>query len=83
MGRYGCEGQTSLFDLLPTDAIDTQDYLYILTDETKYELPVYVCDSIEELADYTGDSVGYINDCIKKAIERNGSCKYVKVRIDE
>ena len=83
MGRYGCEGQISLDEVLENDTTDTQRYLYILTDETEYELPVYVCDSIEELADYSGVSIGYINDCIKKAVKRNGKCKYVKVRIDE
>ena len=78
--RYGCEGQMNIYDLLDSN-MEMERYVYILVDDSPYELPVCVCDSVEELADITGDTVGYINDCIHKAEKRNGKCKYLKVEI--
>ena len=82
MGRYGCEGQISIYDLLEDDATDGQQYLYALIDDSIYELPLFVCDSIEELAEKTNRTVGYINDCIAKAEERGGKSKYLKIKLD-
>lgn len=77
---HGCKGQISLYDL-DNSAMEMERYVYLLVDNDKYELPICVCDSVEELSDITGDSVGYINDMIHKAEDREGSCKYLRVRI--
>ena len=80
MGKYGCDGQINIYDLLE-ESMDMERYVYILVDDSSYELPVCVCDTVEELADKTGDSVGYINDVIHKAEKRNGKSKYIRVRL--
>ena len=55
--------------------------IYMLVDTSKYRFPIYVCDSVQELAKVTGKKVGYINDCIKKAEKRGGESQFVKVAI--
>lgn len=78
--KHGCEGQLSLYDIIPS-TMESERYVYLLVDNTKYELPICVCDSVEELSDITGDSVGKINDLIRKAEKREGNSKYLRVRI--
>lgn len=61
--------------------------VYMLITDRKYQFPLLVCDSVEELAKETGKSVGYIKDAIKKAEKRrekneNAFSKYEKVVID-
>lgn len=80
MGSHGCDGQLSIYDLLP-ESMEMERYLYLMVGQDKFELPCCVCDSVEELSDITGDSVGYINDLIAKAEKRDGESKYIRVRI--
>ena len=80
MGKHGCEGQLSIYDLDPS-AMDMERYLYMLVGNDKYELPICVCDSVEELSDMTNVSVADINDMINKAEKRGGSSKFIRVRI--
>ena len=61
--------------------------VYMLLTDKKYQFPLLVCDSVEELAKKTGKSVGYINDAIRKAEKRrkknkNAYSKYEKVVIN-
>lgn len=77
---HGCKGQISLYDL-DSSAMEMERYVYLLVDNDKYELPICVCDSVEELSDITGDSVADINDLIHKAEKREGKSKYLRVRI--
>lgn len=55
--------------------------VYMLVDKSPYRFPIYVCDTVQELSKLTGKSIGYINDCIKKAEKRGGESQYVKVEI--
>ena len=79
---YRCIGQISIYDI-SQDAMDKERDVYLIVDNTEYELPLYVCDSVEELSDITGDSVSRIKDLIHKAEKRNGKSKYVRVKINE
>jgi len=78
--KYECDDQLSIYDL-DAFAMDMERYVYVWVDNTIYELPLCVCDSVEELADKTGDSVAEINDLIRKAEKRQGKSKYIRVRI--
>lgn len=78
--KHGCQGQLSIYDIDPS-AMDMERYLYMMVDNTKYELPLCVCDSVEELSDITNVSVSDINDLIQKAEKRGGSSRFIKVRI--
>ncbi len=82
MGKHGCDEQLSIYDL-SEDAMNMERDVFVLVDNSIYEFPVCVCDSVEELSDITGDSVGYINDMLAKAQKRKGSCKYLRVTINE
>lgn len=78
--KYECDDQLSIYDL-DSFAMEMERYVYVWVDNTIYELPLCVCDSVEELADKTGDSVANINDLISKAEKRQGKSKYIRVRI--
>ena len=78
--KYECDDQLSIYDL-DAFAMEMERYVYVWVDNTIYELPLCVCDSVEELADKTGDSVANINDLISKAEKRQGKSKYIRVRI--
>ena len=78
--KHECDGQISIYDI-DYYAMEMERYVYVWVDNSEYELPICVCDTVEELADRTGDTVGYINDCIHKAEKRNGKSKYIRVRI--
>jgi hypothetical protein len=78
--KYECDDQLSIYDL-DAFAMDMERYVYVWVDNTIYELPLCVCDSVEELADKTGDSIANINDLISKAEKRQGKSKYIRVRI--
>ena len=80
MGKHGCKDQLSIYDI-SKDAMEIHRDVYLLVDNSIYELPLCVCDSVEELSDLTGDDVGTINDMIAKAEKRKGKSKYLKVRI--
>lgn len=80
MGKHGCKDQLSIYDILD-GAMDMHRCVYMLVDNSEYELPLCICDSVEELSDITGDDVGTINDMIAKAEKRQGKSKYVKVEI--
>lgn len=82
MCKHGCEGQISIYDLY-NDSMEMKRDLYVLVENNIYELPICVCDSIEELADFTGDSVERIHDLISKAEKREGKSKYVRVTIND
>ena len=82
MFKHGCEGQISIYDL-DNEAMNMKRDLYVLVENSIYELPVCVCDSVEELADITGDSVERINDLITKAEKRQGESKYIRVTIND
>lgn len=56
-------------------------WMYVTKD--KYELPIYVADSVKELAQLVGTSTKHIHSAIWHAQKRNGHCKYVKVNIDD
>ena len=75
MCKHGCEGQISIYDLY-NDSMEMKRDLYVLVENNIYELPICVCDSIEELADFTGDSVERIHDLIAK---RNCFKKNLKI----
>lgn len=78
--KHGCEGQLSIYDLEPS-AMDMERYLYLLVENNQYELPICVCDSVEELSDMTNVSVSDINDMIAKAEKRGGRSRFIRVRI--
>lgn len=82
MVKHGCEGQISIYDICEK-SMDMKRDLYVLVENNIYELPICVCDSIEELADFTGDSVERIHDLMTKAEKRQGKSKYIKVTIND
>ena len=57
--------------------------VYMLTDDTKYRLPLYVTDNIHDLSRFSGQSVKRINDLIKKAEKRGGTSRYVKIELED
>ena len=78
--KYECDNQLSIYDL-DNAAMEMERIVYVWVDNSPYELPICVCDSVEELADKAGDSVSRINDLISKAEKRQGKSKYIRVRI--
>lgn len=57
-------------------------WMYVTMD--KYELPIYVADSVKELAQLVGTSTKHIHSAIWHARQRkNGRSKFVKVEIDD
>lgn len=57
--------------------------VYMLTDRTKYRLPVYVTDDIQELSNFCGLPVKRINDLMKKAERRGGVSCFVKIELED
>ena len=82
MFKHGFSEQLSIYDIDP-DLMDMKRDVYVLIENDKFELPICVCDSVEELSEITGDSVGYIHDMIRKAEKRNGNSKYIRVTIND
>lgn len=58
-----------------------KQYLYMLVTHDKYELPLYVCDTIQELSAYVGLKPNHVSSAISKAKKVHGFCKYVRVEI--
>ena len=56
-------------------------WMQVTMDE--FELPIYVADSVKELAKMAGTRTDLIHSAIWHAKQRNGRCKYVKVNIDD
>lgn len=82
MGKYDCEGQISIYDINDS-AMNMERYLYALIDNSIYELPICVCDSVEELSDMTNTPVADINDLIRKAEQRGGKSKFIRIKLDD
>ena len=58
-----------------------KQYLYMLGPHDNYELPLYVCDTIQELSAYVGLKPNHVSSAISKAKKVHGFCKYVRVEI--
>lgn len=57
--------------------------VYMKVSKDKYELPVAVAATMQELAMMCGTSVNAINSAICHSKVRGGRCVYVKVEIDD
>ena len=57
--------------------------VFLLVTKDKYELPLMVCDSAEELARRVGVSPQTVWTCIWKASKAGRNCKYKVVDIDD
>lgn len=82
MGKHGCKDQLSIYDIDPS-AMDMERYLYALIDDSIYELPICICDSVEELSDMTNTPVADINDLINKAEKRGGKSKFIRIKVTD
>ena len=58
----------------------TPEYVYIMVTRDKYELPLAVADSVEELAEIVGVDAASIRKTMKRNREKKKS-RYRKVRI--
>lgn len=56
-------------------------YLYMLVSRDEYELPLFVCDTIQELGDYVGRKPEHVSTAISRAKKIHGFCRYVRVEI--
>ena len=56
--------------------------LYMLVTKDKYELPLCVADSLDELAEMVHSTKNSIASAISHAKQKDKWCKYVKVEID-
>lgn len=54
----------------------TKEYIYMLVTDDKYELPVYIADTAQELADLAGTSKG----CVHSSVNRWEKGKVKKTR---
>lgn len=58
-----------------------QKYIYMLVSQDKYELPLFVCDTRDELSDYVGISAKHISEIISHAKKKKQFCRYVRVEL--
>ena len=56
-------------------------YMYVTAD--KYELPIYVTDTVKELAGLVGTTENSIYSAMRHAAVRGGGCRYVKVEVED
>lgn len=56
-------------------------YVYMIVSRDKYELPLFVCDTRQELSEYAGISPNHISAIMSHAKKLGGFCRYVKVKI--
>lgn len=57
--------------------------LYMLVSQDKHEMPLMVCDTVQELSDKTGASENCIRSAISHAKKDGNKSKYVKVEESE
>ena len=57
--------------------------LWIAVSRDKYELPIAVADSIEELAELCGVKVNSIRSYICHARQSGKRCKYVAIEVED
>ena len=63
--------------------LSDKKYLYIRTDGTKYEIPVYVCDTTKELAEKCGVTQNSIISAIYHAKKNGTNSIYKRVEREE
>lgn len=57
--------------------------IWICVTKDKYEHPIHIADSVEELADKCGVTVNTIRSAISHAKKDGRWCKYVKVEVED
>lgn len=57
--------------------------IWMSVSKDKYEHPVFVADSIEELAELCGVKVSSIYSYMSHAKKTGGRCKYIKVEVED
>lgn len=57
-------------------------YVWMLVSNDKYELPLYVADTAQELADILGIPVINVTSAMSHARRRGNNCKYKKIKVD-
>lgn len=60
----------------------TPKYIWMQVSNDKYELPLYVADTSQELADILGVPVTNITSAMSHARQRGTNCRYIKIKID-
>ena len=58
-------------------------YVYMKITKDRYELPLAVADTGEELARICGTSINNVYNAIRKARINNYKCQYIRVNIEE
>lgn len=56
-------------------------YVYMIVSRDKYELPLFICDTRDELSAYTGIHPNHISAIMSHAKKTGRPCIYVKVKI--
>lgn len=59
-----------------------REYLWLCVTMDKYEFPLCVCDTIQELAEWCGTSVNNIQSSICKVEKHNRRSKYRRVKVN-
>ncbi len=57
--------------------------IWMSVSRDKYEHPIHIADSIEELAEKCGVTVNTIRSAISHAKKDERRCKYVKVEVED
>lgn len=61
-----------------------KDVVYMKVTNDKYELPIYVCDSIDELSEKTNVKKASLRTAIYKAkVSKTKKCIYQQVRLED
>lgn len=58
-----------------------EKYVWLLVTADEYELPLYVAETVSELADFVGLAPSTIRSAISHAKKKGFNCKYKKVLI--
>lgn len=57
-------------------------YVWTVTSKCKYEIPLYIADTAEELAEYVGTTASTIRSAICHAKKKKQNCRYHKIKIN-
>lgn len=58
--------------------------LYMIVTADRYELPMLVADSLDELSEFSGKTKTNISSCIsKKKNGKNNGYKFIRIEVDD
>ena len=57
-----------------------QKYIWLYVTDDAYQLPIYICDTAQELADKVGVTVGTVK-AVAYRQQKSGKGQYIKVKV--